>query len=471
MLADLFFYSVFLGLIGLLPLTEKYKKTSSFLFVMALTFLTIILFIGYRDQNIDTFSFFWMRTQKYRIEININSALKNYIMLFPVFVMSLLMAFQKIFTEKEQEGDNFYALVSFNLANMIVLISSQNLVQLLTCIYVADIISQAMIKNFRVSKKYIFYSLFADLGLFMIFAIIQGKLKSFNLEGFVAYKKIGRHKDFVAISAMLFIFVKMGLFMFQAALLDLKNIKTYKLVSIVSFIGVLSVFFVLIKIYPLLQISDYSQALMVYAVVSSAIWGLVCGVIMAGTNRQIVYFNMLLYAFVIYAFINKGAFDEESALYLLLGYFTSWTLAISGKYIKIILRSVIFIAWTVIFYFYQSSNLPTDILRAVILLSIVLIGNIRWFYKFESLQKADIFSRIYDILLIKPVMILGRGLWLLVDFTIMEKHVVGKVEAAGNISSGYIEKIKNCRFSMKLLWLIYLFFLFMISFYFGGVRI
>ena len=471
MLTDLFFYSGILGLVGLLPLTEKYKRTSSLFFVAALLGVAVLFFMGYQEHNTDSFSFFWMRTQKYRIEININSSLKNYIRLFPVIIMTLLTAFYRAANCRKQKDENFYALISFNIANMIILVSSQNLVQLLTCIYVADIISQAMIKQFGISKKYIFYSLFADLGLFMIFAMIQGKLKSFNLDGFVAYKKIGKHKDFVAIATLLFIFAKMGFFMFQSFLLDLKNIKTDKLISIVSFGGVLSGFFILIKMYPLLQISDYSLPIIIYAIASSAVWGFVCAMIMGGIKRQIVYYNMLLHSFVVYIFVVKGDFDEETAVYLLLGYITSYVLTVSAKYVKSLLRFFVFIAWTATFYIYhEQADLVHYAFWTALLSSVIFVGNIKCFYQFEFLQKADIFSRLYGIIFIKPVMILGRGLWLLIDFMIMEKHVVSKVEAAGNISAEYIEKIKNCSLSARILWLIYVFAMFAVSLYFGGIR-
>lgn len=471
MLANLFFYIIMLGLLCLMPYMEKYKKMTSWFFVIALACAAFYFWNGYTEQINDTFSFFWMRTQRYHIEIDIDSSLKNYIRLLPVFAISLVVALYGVFVPEEKNERNFYACVAFNLANMILLVSSKNLVQLITCVCLADIISQSIIHNFGVSKKYIFYSLLADFGLFMIFAIVQGKLQSFNIDAVSTYKKIGRHKDFVAIATLLFIFAKMGLFMFQSALLDLKNIKTCKLISIVSVSGVLASFFVLIKIYPLLQISSYSEPLLLFAVASSAVWGLLNGIIMGGANRHIVYFNMLLYSFVIYIFMLKGEYVEKISYLLILGNLSSFALSVPRKYAKASARIFVIGAWCAFFYLFGfEQNIIYMLFAASVLMFLLLSGNIHWFYKFNKIQKADLFSRFYDLVFVKPVMILGRGLWLMVDFIIMERHVVGSVEAAGNISSGYIEKIRNCSMTMRILWLLLLFMLFAASFYFGGIR-
>ena len=470
MLANLFFYMLILGLFFLLPSAERYKNTSSAIFVVALSCLFFYFWTGYAEQTEGNFAFFWMRTQRYHIEIDINSLLKNYMRLLPVFAMSLFMAIYSIFVPKEEKDRNFYACIVFNLANMVLLVSSKNLVQLITCVCLADIISQAMIHNFGASKKYIFYSLLADFGLFMIFAIVQGKLKSFNLDIVGTYKKIGRHKDFVAIATLLFVFAKMGLFMFQSALLDLKNIKTYRLISVISFSGVLASFFVLIKIYPLLQSSSYSEPMLLFIIASSAVWGFLNGIIMGGANRQIIYFNMLLYSFALYLFMKKGVYVNELTCLLLLGNLSSYVLSFTQKYMKLTLRILIIGAWSIVFYLFKANQDLISLAFALsVLLFLCLSGNITWFYKFGKLQKADFFSKLYDLIFVKPVMILGRGLWLLVDFMIMEKHVVGSVEAAGNISSGYIEKIRNCSAIIQLLWLLLFLALFAASFYFGGV--
>lgn len=54
----------------------------------------------------------------------------------------------------------------------------------------------------------------------MLFALIWGYIGSIRLADFVEYDRMGAHKDLLCILLLLCLFIKSGLFMFQAPLMD-----------------------------------------------------------------------------------------------------------------------------------------------------------------------------------------------------------------------------------------------------------
>ena len=469
MLHNVFFYLLVIGGAYTIPLVDKYRKMAGIFFIALLGIAFADFFDAYQLKTADSFSLFWLSTQKYRIDINIDSYENAYLRVMPVFVMSILMAIYVSFFVKEKEDRRVYSLIALNLANMIILVCSKNLAQLLTCVCMADLCSQLMLKNFSSSKKYIFYSLFADIGLLMIFAMIQGKLKSFNLETVSSYKKIGRHKDFVVIASFLFIFVKMGFFMFQSALLDLRNVKSTKLIFVVSMSGVLAGFFALTKMYPLLAIADYSDKTVLVMTCLTAIWGALCCVIMAGTNQKIVYFNMFTHALALYIFLVKKQYVEEISLFIILSFLTSVYLTLKDKYPVYVAKAVLLGLWGVLLLYARIPNDPIYIgFSAVAMVVVGLSDSISYFYKFKKLQNADLFSDFYDNFLVRPLMVLGRALWILVDFMILERQVGASVVAAGEASSNYIEDLRESPTFVRVLFLLLMLAVFAASFYVEG---
>jgi len=392
-----------------------------------------------------------------------------YIQLLPVFVISTFFAFWSIFLPQDESRRRFCGLIALNCAAMTALVCSNNLAQLLTCICMADIISVMLIKNILPAKKYIFYSLFADMGLMVIFAMLQGKLRSFNLDTVLLYNQEGRHKDFVAIAILLFSFIKVGLFMFQGSLLDLKNTKSSKILFVVSVSGVLSGIFSFMKLYPLLQISSYSLPILYSFLGLSAVCGLIFGIIITGTNQKIVYFNMMLHALVLYMFSIDGQYSPMLSALLICGFFSSVVLSVHKKRTAICLRIVMLLIWLFFGYkFYGEKNFIATGGVSIICLFLCLADYVRFFYKYGFLQKNTFFDPLYDILLVRPVLILGRGLWVMVDFLIMERQFGGSVGVIGKVSTSFVEKMRASSVLVRVLAVAACVLMFAASFYLRG---
>lgn len=54
-------------------------------------------------------------------------------------------------------------------------------------------------------------------------------------------------------------------------------------------------------------------------------------------------------------------------------------------------------------------------------------------YQKEFIQESDVFETVFDFLIITPLTILGRILWLLVDFILIERTIINSLSNATNL--------------------------------------
>ena len=79
------------------------------------------------------------------------------------------------------------------------------------------------------------------------------------------------------------------------------------------------------------------------------------------------------------------------------------------------------------------------------------LGN-RWADRAE-LQDGDLLARVYELVVIAPLKLLGRILWITVDFLVIERSVIGSISAGSRFLIGSLQHIQ------KTVWLNYLFML------------
>ena len=76
-------------------------------------------------------------------------------------------------------------------------------------------------------------------------------------------------------------------------------------------------------------------------------------------------------------------------------------------------------------------------------------------YRNETLQNTDIFAKIYQTLIITPILILGRILWLTIDFLIIERTVIYSLRRVVLLFVQSFQKIHNdYRFSYPLFYIL-----------------
>lgn len=524
MISNIFLYLVVTGLGTQIITKGNFERLLSLLLLSLLTFVTLHLYQSWQLNLHDNFTYHWITSRYNKVDINLFSTTANYSFIFPFFIISALMILHNIFYSLEANKLCLNGLILLNLAGLILLICSQNFIQLLVGACVIDVLGFYLINDMSAKKKYIFYNMIADLGLFMVFAILWGYLGSINIEKFGDYKKLGSHKDLVAIALLICIFVKSGLFLFQNQLLDLYVINFNRL-NIISFCSTpIAGIILLYKTYGLLSISEYSIPILQAFAGVSLIWGLCGAILMDNVKEKVVYLNIMFYA-MIYGLLSIGLISISlfSSLiimsYLFVNCLQNVVIASSnenyiskmGGFIKSIKISLVvtlvtlfavfqillqnidaenhfwiwsyvsalvlvssYILWQIYLgtthaddrvwamlknpniiywlpqllisgaYIYSNSfyNYELYVVYSVFLL-LLIIGPMRKLsalYDNVKLQEADWFSDLYEVIITTPIKVLGRVLWLTIDFLIIEKTIISTLNNMTNFLIRLIQK-------------------------------
>ena len=72
----------------------------------------------------------------------------------------------------------------------------------------------------------------------------------------------------------------------------------------------------------------------------------------------------------------------------------------------------------------------------------------------EEIQNADILHRIYMIVFIMPLRLLGRVLWLAIDFVVIERSIIGSISHSTAFVVQGLQKIQGISWSNYLLMLL-----------------
>ena len=221
MLANTVTYLLFIAIFSLLRFRPKFDK-----FIIAgLTVACLWVFNRFcLDWQLVTESIttlVWDSSKSGDVKIDIVSNRYNYMLIFPFFVITLLSLLNNLLFKFEDKKRIFSAILILNLLSLILLISTTNLVGIITFVFVIDILSQFFINNTYASRRYSIYNLIADMGLFMIMAMLKGKLDNLEIGNIAHYYETGRHRDFIMFAVIISLFIKFGFFLFQSYLLDL----------------------------------------------------------------------------------------------------------------------------------------------------------------------------------------------------------------------------------------------------------
>lgn len=509
MLVNIFLGLIVCGLGSMLLRREKNSHLPSLLLLAIVSFLLANFYENWMIGYSDKFTYQWIQSAYYPVNINLYSTAQHYGIIFPFFIITVLSMLYNSLYHREENKLHLNASAAMSLAALILLICSENYIQLLVSACVIDIFGFYIINDAMSRRRYIFYNLLADAGLFMLFAIIWAYLHSIKLVDLAQYGRLGAHKDLVAILLLLCIFIKSGLFLFQTPMLDLQPLELNR-INLISWLSTPVAGLVLLgKTAALLPISAYAVPLLQTIAAASVLWGLIGILIMDDIRLKSIYFNLIFYGFL-YGLLSIGIELDNSRmgqLLVLMFLFGSCLLMITvassnelylscmGGFIRnlklsflvtlIVVGAILqnlaqwyadgYIWWSVGFaaaFMLGSSYLlhqaylgacrADERVRALLrdpnLIYGLTIGSVagwigwhshycspalwyaglafvfllltnplrgfRIFYDKEKLQQADYFSGFYDIFIISPIKILGRILWLTIDFLIIEKTII-----------------------------------------------
>lgn len=245
------------GVIGCIRIGVKFDKLLSFFLLTALC----AIFAHFVDNIISNtehiFSFTWNSSPSGDIKVDIISNAYNYNLIFPFFVITLAIALLNQVFRYEEHLSRYNAALCFNLATLIVMITSNNFVQLLSAVFTIDILALFMIRNWEAYRRFALMNFAADMMLFAILAMINCKIDSLDLRQILMYKQSGFHVNEITLLGLTAVFIKTGFFLFHLSLADLRNIRLHRLQSILFLSSPISALILLLKFHVLWQASPY----------------------------------------------------------------------------------------------------------------------------------------------------------------------------------------------------------------------
>ena len=298
MLADTVLYLLIIGLFSLIKTQKRYDFLLSF-FMSAFVFVVFYLFLMDEKTGFEiTKTLILDDSHSSNIKIDIISTPQNYVMIFPFFVSTLISMLGNLVFKYENSKKYESSLFIFNLTAFIMLISSNNLIELIAIVFIIDILSQLLIKDANAGRRYSLYNFVADMGLFLVFAMVQSKLANLDVSNISNYYETGHHRDFIVFVIMMSLSIKFSFFLFQGYWLDLKSAKFHNLYFLPYLSTPMTALVLLTKLYPMLVVSPSFLPLLNTMVALTVVWGASGAILKYEIKEKFVYFNMLNLAFI-----------------------------------------------------------------------------------------------------------------------------------------------------------------------------
>lgn len=318
MIADTTLLLIITAVLSSLKVGVKSDKFISWLIFLFVTGI-FVYFLHYgQEAETTVFSFVWNSSPSGNIMVDIVSNSYNCQLIMPFFLMTVMaIGYNNVFRYEERRG-LFDAVLLFNLTALIMMITSNNLVQLLSGLFVVDIMALLIIKDVEKSKYYATFNLIADMMLFTVLAVVNCQLESLDLRQIIEYNKIGFHQDFVALAGLAAVFIKFGTVPFHGSMLRLKDIRYHRLQNILFLTSPASALILLQKFYPLWQSSLYFLPVLQTGCVLGLVWGLLFFIMGENLKFKTIYLQMFFMSILILLLVDKKVVWSESFSILLI---------------------------------------------------------------------------------------------------------------------------------------------------------
>ena len=296
MIANLFFSLIAAGFAAEAAAKARYERLWSFLLLGILALLGFNFWENGRLGIVETFAFHWIDTSLMRVDVNLNTDAAVYGLAAPFVLLTGISVFYNTFYKAEADKLRLNGLLLLNLAAVILVICAQNFMQLLTAVCIADVLCLFMINDIEGKRRYVFYNLLADMGLFTLFALIWKQTGSISLSALSGYHQPGQYPELTVGLLLFCAFIKSGMFLFQGGFLNLAGLSFNRIFSVsycaTPLIGIL----LLIKAYPLLGNVAYAPVALELFGGLTLLWAFVGAISIDNLKDKALYFvgNKLL---------------------------------------------------------------------------------------------------------------------------------------------------------------------------------
>lgn len=502
-----------IALLSSVNIGVKKDKIFSFLIVVLFGSVFARFCMDYSTGKENILAFLWNSSPGGDIKIDIISNIYNYNLIFPFFIITFVALAQNLIFRYEEKRSVYNAVLIFNLATLITMITGNNFVQLLCALFVADILTLFLIKDMEAYRRYILLNISADMIIFTMMAIINCKIDSLDIREILRYKQIGHHLNFIALIGLTATFMKMGLYIFHIGIIGLQNIRLHRLQNVLFLSSPIFGLILLLKFHVLWNASSYFAPYLHSICLLSLFGGFWCSLIAANFKTKIIYWQMMFWAILLELLCFKGfEWSKDFSLLLLQMYVLSVALYLLYYYmgrkntlpslmaqtrtnqtalnIAMVLIFLMFVAmsgtltamynrgnryyiWTFALLYTPSlttalrqilytpkallavktPKLPTHlsifillgslsalILKPLQLVALPVVGFavafiilscftpmtwIKFLSELSCHKNKDWLGFLYKYAIIKPLRLSGRILWLLIDYLLVEKIIIG----------------------------------------------
>ncbi len=276
----------------------KTKARYDTLFSLLLTLIFASAFGFYADAwqsgYESTYSILWDSTRSGDVSLSINSDLAVYTQVFPFFAISLIALFNNFLFRYETKKKNLAVFIILNFISLVMLITSQNFIQLITFVFIIDMLSQFLIRDINAGRRYAMYNLTADMGLFLAFAVLRGNMLNLNLSALG--ESVVPFHNFVAVVILLSLCIKFGFFIFHSFLLDLKSAKFHRFFLVFYLSSPMTALILTAKLLPVLRQFEPLYLIINIIIALSLIWGTIGAILIRDLKEKTVYLNMMLFS-------------------------------------------------------------------------------------------------------------------------------------------------------------------------------
>lgn len=212
---------------------------------------------GLESDTEQIFSFIWNSSPSGDIKIDVISNSYNYNLILPFFFLSLCAIGFNSSLRYEERKNAYNGMILLNLVALIMMITSNNFVQLLSALFLVDIVAIFLGKNMGAMREFSLLNIFSDMIMFMALAIINCKIESLDMRQIIHYKNIGQHLDFLCLIFLTAVFMKLGICIFQFAALELRKIRFHRMQNILFVSSPAAAIVLLLKFHALWSASEY----------------------------------------------------------------------------------------------------------------------------------------------------------------------------------------------------------------------
>lgn len=292
--------TLLLLLVSLLGCFKTDAKIDKVLSLLVFASVCYILYNFYHtlpaESAEDVFSLMWNSSPGRDIHVDIISNRYNALLVLPLFIITALSIWQNQVFHHEEQRRFYSTLLCLNLVMLILMACGNNFVQLLTALFVVDILAVTLGKDIYPCRYFILFNMFADLTVFTVMAIINSRVGSFDMRHILKYRQMGFYVDFVAVAGIISVFIKLGMFGVHYGITALQNIRFHRLQSILFLFSAPAAIILLLKFHVLWSTSPYFLPLLNVVCIATMLYGFIGCLATDNLQAKTIYWQMMFWA-------------------------------------------------------------------------------------------------------------------------------------------------------------------------------